>query len=312
MKSRRVLALAAALAAGAWLGAQYQRHKRAAVARLRAGSQIVETACGTVEYAIVGEGPTLLFAHGVIGGYDQSLLMARLIHGFKVVAPSRPGYLRTPLATGRTAADQADAYATLLDGLGISRVAIIGGSGGGPSALRFTLRHPDRCWALVMVSAICLPPPASMLRDYRLWTAVMPFDFVMWAVTHLTFEALMARDGVTPDVRARIQRDPETWDIIRGLLLIHPTSTRTAGLINDLTQASKMLRYDGLERLALPTLVIHGTADPIVPFENAEYIARTVPSAALLAVEGGGHLCIATHRETTIPVLEEFLRQHAP
>jgi len=305
-------ATAAAGAAGAWLGVHYHRQKREAVARLRARSQIVETARGPVEYATVGDGPALLFVHGVMGGYDQSLLLARLIHGFQVIAPSRPGYLRTPLGTGSTAAEQADAYAALLDALDIPRVAVIGGSGGGPSALRFALQHPARCWALVMVSAICLKPSASALRRYWLWTAIMLSDFSMWMLNGLTFDALLARDGITPAVRAQIERNADTMDIVRRLVQIYPTRIRRMGLVNDLIQAENVFPPGGLEHLSLPTLVIHGTTDPIVPFENGEHVARMVPGAALLAVEGGGHLCIATHRETTIPVLEEFLRQHAP
>ncbi len=312
MRAGQVAAMAAAAAVGVWLGRRYQRHKRAAENRLRAGSQIIETTCGPVEYAAVGEGSPLLFAHGALGGYDQSLLLARLIHGFTVIAPSRPGHLRTPLSTGRSPARQADAYAALLDALHISRVAIIGGSGGGPSALRFAAQYPDRCWALVLVSAICLAPPASTLRRYWFWAALSPFDFGMWLFTHLAFDALLASDRITPDMRRRLERDTETMDILRGLLQNHPTSGRTAGLVNDLLQTRTVLPLEGLERISAPTLVIHGRRDPIVPFENGEHIARTVPGAALLAVEGGGHTCIATHRATTIPTLEEFLRQHAP
>lgn len=297
--------------ASAWLGAHYHRQKHEAVTRLRARSRIVDTARGPVEYAITGEGPTLLFVHGIMGGYDQSLLLARLIHGFTVIAPSRPGYLRTPLATGRTAAEQADAYAALLDALNIPKVAIIGGSGGGPSAIRFALQHPDRCWALVMVSAICLRPSASTLQHYWRWEAIMPSDFTLWVLNGLTFDALLARTGITPAVRARVERDSDTLDIVRGLVQIYPTSNRRIGLVNDLIQTEKAFPLDGLGSLSLPTLVIHGATDPIVPFANGEHVARTVPGAALLAVEGGGHLCIATHRDTTIPVLEEFLRQHA-
>jgi pimeloyl-ACP methyl ester carboxylesterase len=314
-KSRWLTGGVIAIAAGVLAAQAYRRYREATRdiwKRLPRNSRVVATTRGPMEYALVGEGPTLLFAHGALGGYDQSLNMARLIHGFKVLAPSRPGYLRTPLTTGRSPSEQADAYAALLDALNISRVAIIGGSGGGPSALRFALQHPGRCWALVLVSAVCLRPPPSTVGAYWCWATLAPFDVAMWWFTHLAFQALMSGDGIAPEVRARLEHDQDTMDIVRQALLIHPTSLRTAGLVNDLLQAPRVFPLEGLERIRLPTLVIHGTHDPVVPFANAEHLARTIPGATLLPLEGGGHLSIATHREIAIPALETFLNHHAP
>jgi pimeloyl-ACP methyl ester carboxylesterase len=73
---------------------------------------------------------------------------------FRFIAVSRPGYLRTPLETGRSPDAQADGYAALLDVLGLPQAAVIALSAGGPSALQFTLRHPNRCWGLVLVSTL--------------------------------------------------------------------------------------------------------------------------------------------------------------
>ncbi len=74
------------------------------------------------------------------GGYDQSIASAlsrpESIAGFKVIAISRPGYLRTPLQSGVTPAEQADVYAALLDELNIKTTIVYGASGGAPSALR--------------------------------------------------------------------------------------------------------------------------------------------------------------------------------
>ena len=64
--------------------------------------------------------------------------------GFRVIAPSRFGYFGSTLPTQRDPADQADAYALLLDHLGIDRAAIIAYSAGSASVLEFALRHPDR------------------------------------------------------------------------------------------------------------------------------------------------------------------------
>ncbi|HKF19867.1 MAG TPA: hypothetical protein VKF14_22150 [Candidatus Dormibacteraeota bacterium] len=109
------------------------------MARLRLASQrqVAETPCGPIEYATVGAGVPVLEVHGIFGGFDQGLLVARplLGDGFRIVAPSRFGYLRTPLPAGASPASQADAYVCLLDHLGIARAAHV------PLG-RYTFRYP--------------------------------------------------------------------------------------------------------------------------------------------------------------------------
>jgi hypothetical protein len=134
-----------AVVASAWLLIGFTRWKRETIARLQTGSQVAQTPRGPIEYATQGEGPAILIIHGTLGGYDQGMAFVSQNPGFKSIAVSRPGYLRTPLQTGRTPAEQADAFAALLDVLNIPRVAAVAISGGGPSALQFALRYPERC-----------------------------------------------------------------------------------------------------------------------------------------------------------------------
>ena len=109
--------------------------QRAAIEQLAAGSRVAGTVRGPVEYAEIGQGPAVLALHGRPGGYDQGLVMARSLGEdlARWIAVSRPGYLRTPLETGPTPAEQADAYAALLDTIGIGQAVVVGLSGGGPS-----------------------------------------------------------------------------------------------------------------------------------------------------------------------------------
>lgn len=81
------------------------------------------------------------------------------VNGFKIIAPSRPGYLGTPLATGRTFAQQGDALAALLDVLGIDRIPVFAASGGGPAGYELAARHPERVSRLVQVDGVCIPGP---------------------------------------------------------------------------------------------------------------------------------------------------------
>src|SRR5512135_2861476 len=70
--------------------------------RLGSQSQMIQTAVGLVEYIDVGEGPVVVHVHGMLGGFDHWKWCHFLMKaGFRVIVPSRPGYLRTPLASGR-------------------------------------------------------------------------------------------------------------------------------------------------------------------------------------------------------------------
>jgi 2-hydroxy-6-oxonona-2,4-dienedioate hydrolase len=81
--------------------------------------------------------------------------------GLRIIAPSRFGYLGSTLAARASSAGQADAYVSVLDRLGVDRAAVFGFSGGGPSAMQFALRHPDRATALVLLSS-ALPGPVTL------------------------------------------------------------------------------------------------------------------------------------------------------
>ena len=107
---------------------------------------MIETRRGAVECAVSGEGPAVLLIHGAMGGYDQGLLLARAAvgcSGFRFVAVSRPGYLATPLALGKTPEEQADLCAGVLDALDIRQAAVIAIEGGQHVSL-FTHLHEIR------------------------------------------------------------------------------------------------------------------------------------------------------------------------
>src|SRR5574341_348189 len=93
----------------------------AAIRKLRAGSRIANTSRGPIEYALVGSGPPLVAIHGSGGGYEFGLLLAQVVDPakFTIIGISRPGFRQTPIATGRTIEDQADAVAALLDTLNL-------------------------------------------------------------------------------------------------------------------------------------------------------------------------------------------------
>ena len=278
----------------------------------------IATKHGTVEYASLGDGPAVLSLHGAAGGYDQGLILARTIGGpgFRFLAVSRPGYFGTPLAVGPTPDAQADAVAALLDALDIRTAAVMAVSGGGPCALQFALRHPQRCWALVMVSACSAPLASRPPLSFRL----LPLIARSATLVRL-MRARAARDldrgqyrGITdPALRARTLGNPETGPLLRELTLgmFDRLAERMAGTFNDIEQA-RLLPDFPFERIAVPTLIVHGTRDPLVPFAQAQTLAGRIPSAEFLALQDAEHAVVFTHRNEIRRRVTAFLAAHTP
>ncbi|MCW5635603.1 MAG: alpha/beta fold hydrolase [Rubrivivax sp.] len=165
-----VAALVSSVAA-AWLASQFRADLARHEARLAAaGSRVVATRCGDVEVGEAGPAgaPALLVVHGSGGGFDQGLALGADLaaRGWRVVAPSRFGYLRTPwpaeLEPGSPAgALQADHLACLLDALGLDGVAVMGVSAGAIAAAEFAVRHAARTRALVLMVPAAYRPPAG-------------------------------------------------------------------------------------------------------------------------------------------------------
>ena len=121
-----VFALLAVIAGSVYM--TYIADVESAHKRVASGSEIAETSCGPIEYAVTGSGPAVLLVHGAGGGFDQSLEFGAVLaqQGFQVIAVSRFGYLRTPLPADGSPQAQADAHACLLDALKVERAAIVG------------------------------------------------------------------------------------------------------------------------------------------------------------------------------------------
>jgi pimeloyl-ACP methyl ester carboxylesterase len=306
MKAKRLLLAVAVATSGATFFAYvaYLRQRKEALERLVRGSQVVETGRGPVEYASVGEGPAVLVLHGGGGGYDQGALFAWPEWGLRFIAPSRPGYLRTPLWVGHTFEEQADALAAMLNVLEIDQVAVLGMSAGGPPALYFALRHPERCRALVLLSAVSSSLSGSPVSaDFVV--RVKPSDFFMWLLFKTPLINFLAGRMF------EVGKDPEKRSLRQRVLdSAFPFSPRLAGGVNDLRQMAA-LPHLPLERIAVPTLVIHGDSDAVVPFAQGQRAAEAIPGAQLLILEGGNHLAFVTHLEQSRPALREFLLAHA-
>jgi pimeloyl-ACP methyl ester carboxylesterase len=282
---------------------KYQDWQRAQAAHLKDGSKLISTASGTVEYSTSGSGPAVLIAHGSPGGYDMGLAFADLLnsHHFTYLSPSRPGYLRTPLETGLTPEAQADMYAALLDTLGIKQTAIIGISGGGPSAIQFALRHPERCSSLISISGV-----TQHYSEQEIWQALPPIQRrIKQAINKLSSsDPVLYTILLLTKLRAK---NPATAALVRTATLY---TQRQRGYNNDMEHFLNITRYP-LHDIVAPTFIVHGINDDEVFFANAKLLASEVPQAKLLALPDAKHMAFYTHAHIVMPALREFLLQTA-
>ncbi|WP_449242425.1 alpha/beta fold hydrolase [Desulfovibrio sp.] len=275
------------------------------------------TPLGPVEFAEFGQGPAVLSLHGALGGWDQGIILARALEapGFRFIAPSRPGYLGTPLSSGASPEAQADLCAGLLDALGLQDALVLAISGGGPCAQQFALRHRERCRGLALVSTIGVanaagPPPAFRVMT---WLARIP-----WILAAMRRKALANLDRAAtrsfPDEkqRARVLGDPGTRALYAALreTIFERMPGRMAGTWNDVAVARAL--SVPLERIHVPVLLAHGEQDPIAPYASqAGALASRIPGAELLTLERGGHAALFSHRDAIRARFGRFFLEHA-
>ena len=271
-------------------------------ANLRAGAELRETARGQVEYTLRQSGPVLAVLHGTPGGYDQVANAEFVPNGMSLLAISRPGYLRTPLSSGKTPEEQADLLAALFEELGIDDATILGISGGGPAAIQFALRHPEKAQALVLLSARTKSHPVSNDDDETSLIdtvrAILGTDFLIWLLGDRIARAFA--DSETPDeaTMARLKT------IVLSSALI---KQRTLGRQNDVANVTDE-RIDAwpLDDIEVPTLIIYGSDDPGVSPAESGYAHRRIPRSKLVVLSGG-HFIGATQTDRVKQEIAAFL-----
>jgi len=308
----------------------YTKWKIGLIKELYAGSKLVDTKKGPIEYAIIGDsGPYLIVMHGEPGGYDQAaaLFSDMFDKGFRVISWSRPGYIRTPLEVAKTYEEQADAAAALLDALHIDRVAVLGYSAGGPPAINFSSRYPERIWALILECAVTQKYefPSDNLQAEIYYGLLMYQDPFLWSsdvvgtiapriIGMSTIEMESSLDEqATQKLMDNIMNDPKRVKVLTGMMKsMSPSGLRQAGVENDIEQL-KQVKDLPLKDIKAPTLIIHGTNDADVPVENAQYAAKTIPHVELYLVPGGFHIMALTDSIDEITTKRvNFLQEHAP
>ena len=310
-----VILASAAIVAFLAIYAVYNSEVGAARERVLAGSKVIESAMGPIEYTIYGQGPPILVIHGAGGGYDQGLFTAKTFvgEGYQSIIPSRFGYLRTPIPSNgdATPAAQADNHAALLDALGINnKVIVVGTSAGALSSVEFSLRYPNRTAGLVLlVPGLYNPSPED--RTAAQEAAANPVvdiitknDFAFWSFSKLLGSNLVETLFGTPSSLFDGLPQSEQQAVQELKNTLYPMSMRYEGVKNDNKNDAAAIRYP-YESINAPTLLVSAKDDLFKTYPKAEYAAKYIPNAKFVPYESGGHLLLRHDSE-----VRNLVQQH--
>lgn len=185
-----------------------------------------------------------------------------------------------------TMATFVDDTVALLGHLGIDRAHVYGQSFGGMVAQELVLSHPDRVWALILAATHCGGPHAVPTRAKapkgEPWRELYAPGFPDDHPEHVADDLRVG--GERPQASHAGRRQ---WEAVQGFDI-----------------------YDRLPGIRVPTLVLHGTEDQMVPVENARILAERILGAELLLLEGAGHVYHSERADEADAAVLDFIRRH--
>lgn len=280
-----------------------------------ADSRFIDVNGVKLHYKTQGSGePAFMLLHGFAANTSSwGEVMAPLAELGTVVAYDRPsfGLTERPLPGDWTGENpyspeaQVAQLIGLMDALGISQAVLVGNSAGGTVAFQAALRHPDRVRALVLVDAAIYagggaPAWTKPLLDTPQFERIGPLLVRSLGSKGDRLLNLAWHDPskVTPETKAGYLKAlrAENWD--RGLW--------------EFTKAGRDLKLgERVKDVRVPTLVITGDDDRIVPTEQSLRLARELPGAELAVIPNCGHVPQEECPEAFLKATTDFVMKHS-
>ncbi len=265
-----------------------------------------------VSYRIAGSGPVVLLVHGIAGNAEQWAKVAPILaEDYTVIAPDLLGH-------GNSAKPMGDyslgAYAVslrdMLIALGYRRATVVGHSLGGGIAMQFAYEYPVFCERMVVVSSGGLGREVHPL----LRAATLPGAELVLPL--IASERVLGLGGAVGDVLARVglSAGPDIAEMARGYASLGDAEARSAFL----QTVRAVIDYNGqrvsaADRLylssMLPSLIIWGRRDPLIPAAHGESAHRDMPGSRLEIFEEAGHFPQLDDPLRFAGILREFLEE---
>jgi non-heme chloroperoxidase len=270
----------------------------------------IKTKDGTeIYYKDWGQGPVVTFSHGWPLNADawdgQMLFLAQ--HGFRVVAHDRRGHGRSSQASDRNDMDgYADDLAAVIDALNLKDVTLVGHSTGGGEVARYIGHHgTKRVAAAILIAAV----PPILLKS-----ASNPEGLPMQVFDDLRSGLAKDRSQFYKDLAMQFYGANRSGaKVSQGILDQFWLWSMHAGLKNAYDSIKAFSETDfteDLKKFDVPTLVLHGEDDQIVPVkDSAKKSARLIKGAKEIYYPGAPHGLTSTHQDRVNADLLQFLEQ---
>ena len=268
-----------------------------------------------VTYRTAGEGPVVLLIHGMAGSATTwKQVMPALSEQFRVVAPDLLGHGRSDKLVGDYSLGAfASTLRDLLVALGHEHATVVGQSLGGGVAMQLAYQYPERCERLVLVGSGGLGREVNRLLQLLTLPgseAVLKLGCaapIRNAVA--TVGGLASRVGLHPA--------PVVAELWRSYTSLADEATRRAFLRTlraVIDPRGQAVSAENRLHLAaeMPTLIVWGDADPIIPVEHAHAAHTAIPGSQLEVFEGVGHYPHCEAPERFVAVLTEFIESTVP
>jgi pimeloyl-ACP methyl ester carboxylesterase len=243
-----------------------------------------------------GKGSPLMYLHSGFGEIGRLRFFEELEKfGLKVVAPEMPGFgFSTPCREWHKIEDAVYFYRNLMSSLFDSPVPVVGQSLGGWLAAELAVWFPERLSALILIDSVGLHIDGAPIAE--LFGAnpseLMPKVFPSGG--NILEHVMPALEGANDSdaVLLHFFRAMETTAYIGWSPYMHDPKLECR-----------------LASIPVPTLVLHGSADGVVPLRHAEVFARSIPEAQLEVLEGAGHLPALERPKEVASTIARFLEK---
>jgi class 3 adenylate cyclase len=254
-----------------------------------------------IAYATVGHGPPLVVAWGWVGHLEFEWHDPDWRAFLEALAERRLLVRFDKRGTGLSDRDAQDLsieghvrdLETVVDTLGLEHFALVGMSEGGPTAIVYTARHPERVSRLLLYGSWHRWPYSS--QDIGPLLALVR---VQWGMGSAALSSLFVPSG-----------DPAKAATFTELQRVAASGETAARWIEALVDVDTTSLLKGIQ---VPTLIVHRRRDSLVPFEVARELATLIPDARLQPLEGDIHVAFWGDSQAVLDAVNRFLREEEP
>lgn len=236
-----------------------------------------------------GDGPTLLFLHGA-GGLEWFPCLRSLSEHFEIIAPEHPGFGRsnTPPWLDNMG-DLAFFYLDVLESLNLTDVHLVGHSLGGWLAAEIAIRNTNRLKSLTLISAAGLRVEGTQTGDLFLWK---PEETIRNLFVNQAYADDMLRSTPTEDELAVLLKNNATLAQLAWKPRLYDP---------------QLIKW--LHRIDLPTLILWGDSDKIIPPAHGPAYRDAISGARLQIVPQCGHVPLVEKSAETADAIARFIAE---